>query len=95
VLCLVELSGATRVSHNIQRAVATSQLYSSDASVVVCDGPECVYSTSQHLHASRVLPIDTRVAMPNTSYQLLELIHPLSKVYRILNSQVHRSLVKG
>jgi hypothetical protein len=33
-----------------------------------------------------MLPIDTRVAMPNTSYQLLELIHPLSKVCRILNS---------
>jgi hypothetical protein len=37
----------------------------------------------------------TRVAMPNTSYQLLELIHPLSKVYRMMNSQVHCTLVKG
>jgi hypothetical protein len=55
VVCLVELRGVIRVSHNIQRAVATSQLYSSDASVVVCDGPQCVYSTTQHLHASRML----------------------------------------
>jgi hypothetical protein len=45
--------------------------------------------------AGMMLPIDTRVAMPHTSYQLLELIHSLSKVYRILNSLVHRSLVKG
>jgi len=30
VVCLVELRGATRVSHNTQRAVAPSRLYSSD-----------------------------------------------------------------
>jgi hypothetical protein len=74
-------SGAKRGNQSVSQHPESgrSPLYSSDASVVVCDGPQCVYSTTQHLHAGRVLPIDTRVAMPNTSYQLLELIHPLSR----------------
>jgi hypothetical protein len=75
------------VSHNIQRAVAplSIRLMQAWSYAMVPSVSTPPPNTSTRVvclraeHAGMMLPIDTRVAMPNTSYQLLELIHPLSR----------------
>jgi hypothetical protein len=91
VVCLVELKGATRVSHNTQRAVAALSIRLMQAWSYAMV-PSVSTPPAQHLHASRVLPIDTRVALPLPATRTDP---PASALSNDELPQVHCTLVKG